>query len=667
MTDIPPLCAIHDYDELTVLTVRQLLTENAYLIPIYQRNYAWEQSEVLQLIIDIADAAHSNSLNTYYLGTLVVHQRQNGQLETLDGQQRLITLTLATLAFRSLNLAEGVRASLPERINLSFEHRAKANRTLLTLAHNSPTQDCDKPMQQAMQQAYTDVKSKLTEICRERGLTIDKYIDYFLNHTALIRIKVPEDTDLNHYFEIMNSRGVQLEAHEIVKARLLSPLSEDKEAMHAFNRIWEACARMDRYVQMNFIKETRKQLFSAQGTGALITADFASIQNILSTGGISSEQKSLQDLFKDDRQNDAYCKPWQTDSRKEQHDAESFGSVINFPNFLLQVLKLKQPEIPLDDKALLKSFEKQERTAAFSKTFIVRLLQCRVLFDTYILKRHAEAWSLEKLTYSESESNGSKRESYYYTNSFDNEENRSILMLQALFHVSAPAQNYKNWLYATLSYLHAQDAISGEDFRTFLINLAKAYMLDRYLCPENEMLTFEELIEQTLKKEGPKHTAADIDWQRINIGGRENLKLQAGEEIDNFVFNYYDYLLWQETKDREFSFGYRNSVEHFYPQHPVNGISLAPEYLQSFGNLCLVSRGMNSKFSNSLPTAKAANFGSAEELKTYSLKLKRMIVRVKAMGQHEDWDEDAIQEAEKEAQERIKGSVTKSVSGSFFV
>ncbi len=34
----------------------------------------------------------------------------------------------------------------------------------------------------------------------------------------LIRVQVPAKIDLNHYFEIMNTRGEQLELHEIAKA-----------------------------------------------------------------------------------------------------------------------------------------------------------------------------------------------------------------------------------------------------------------------------------------------------------------------------------------------------------------------------------------------------------------------------------------------------------------
>ena len=49
---------------------------------------------------------------------------------------------------------------------------------------------------------------------------VDKFKEYFLNHVHIIHYRVPKDVDLNHYFEVMNSRGEQLEKHEIVKAKL---------------------------------------------------------------------------------------------------------------------------------------------------------------------------------------------------------------------------------------------------------------------------------------------------------------------------------------------------------------------------------------------------------------------------------------------------------------
>ena len=74
--------------EITSLNVRDFLSNDKYVIPIYQRNYDWGEKEVLQLVEDVADYAKEDSNSKYYIGSAVVFVRNNnGQeyLETIDG------------------------------------------------------------------------------------------------------------------------------------------------------------------------------------------------------------------------------------------------------------------------------------------------------------------------------------------------------------------------------------------------------------------------------------------------------------------------------------------------------------------------------------------------------------------------------------------------------
>lgn len=77
---------------------------------------------------------------------------------------------------------------------------------------------------------------------------------------------MPENTDLNRYFEIMNTRGEQLEQHDILKASLMSNLRDAAER-RLFAAIWEACSDMTGYVQMHFISKNnsvREAIFSSE-------------------------------------------------------------------------------------------------------------------------------------------------------------------------------------------------------------------------------------------------------------------------------------------------------------------------------------------------------------------------------------------------------------------
>ncbi|HDR1377596.1 TPA: HNH endonuclease, partial [Pasteurella multocida] len=75
---------------------------------------------------------------------------------------------------------------------------------------------------------------------------------------------------------------------------------------------------------------------------------------------------------------------------------------------------------------------------------------------------------------------------------------------------------------------------------------------------------------------------------------------------------------------KEFRFTFRGSVEHYYPQNPLDGIpSLDKKVLDNFGNLCLVSREKNAKLSNHTPEAKKDYY--LKSGKYDSLKQKRMM------------------------------------------
>ena len=55
---------------------------------------------------------------------------------------------------------------------------------------------------------------------------------------------------------------------------------------------------------------------------------------------------------------------------------------------------------------------------------------------------------------------------------------------------------------------------------------------------------------------------------------------------------------------KDFRFTFRSSVEHYYPQNPIDKEKLEGQYLNSFGNLCLINHSKNSRLSNFLPKSK---------------------------------------------------------------
>ena len=695
------------------LNIREFLSEGKYVIPIYQRNYDWGEREALQLLEDISDYAQKNKEQKkkqdkeqpYYIGSAVVFLRTaHGEthFETIDGQQRLTTLTILACLLKHQK-----RASWFEKPNLSYDHRKEADEALMMLVNGQLSQH---PSAQNIVSVYRLLEKHLQPMLTAKELDLETFADYLFEKVIILRIPVPQDTQLNHYFEIMNTRGEQLEKHEVLKAVLMGKL--EREEHHLFHLIWEACSDMSAYVQMNFSVGMRNVLFTKEWSElrgkSFDEGYFDKLHNLLpqrendnTTSGEDGAPHTLDSLFKDAnnpftdaKRHKSYDLP--RDGNADKGKAERFGSIINFPNFLLQVLKVcyhgrffnqKYPEavdaqIRLDDKALIPTFQAvleslktEEEKKDFVKYFIMQLLLLRTLYDRYVIKREyvngTESWSLKKLKYDTNHKTGS------YVNTFSSSDNaedaepesdigKEIRLLEAMFHVSAPTQIYKHWLNAVLYHVHTTDPMRADSLRNRLYNLARCYMLDVYLAKDGKKHSFEEIVYRNGGM--PQNHIDDIDWGAIN----------QGCNVQNFIFNFYDFILWrekveqhlqrkksgqhetleQDEKSRQhekFDFTYRTSVEHFYPQKPMPGYEPLPtEYLNSFGNLCLISSSMNSKFSNNMPKAKYDNFGSSEEMRSaLSLKLQEMMVSVN----DGEWEKDQIKAHYEEARERITNAL----------
>lgn len=691
------------------LNIREFLSEGKYVIPIYQRNYDWGEREALQLLEDISDYAQKNKEQNkeqnegqpYYIGSAVVFLRTaHGEtyFETIDGQQRLTTLTILACLLKHQK-----RADWFEKPNLSYDHRKEADEALMMLVNGQLSQH---PSAQNIVSVYRLLEKHLQPMLTAKGLDLETFADYLFEKVIILRIPVPQDTQLNHYFEIMNTRGEQLEKHEVLKAVLMGKL--EREEHHLFHLIWEACSDMSAYVQMNFSVDMRNVLFDDtwselrgksfdEGYFEKLLTALPQKESGNTTSGedgaphtLDSLFKDANNLFEDAKRHKNY--PLPSDGNADKGNAERFGSIINFPNFLLQVLKVcyhgspfyqkeVDAQIRLDDKALIPTFQavlsslgtEAEKTR-FVKYFIMQLLLLRTLYDRYVIKREyvngTESWSLKKLKYDTNHKTGS------YVNTFSSSDNaedaepesdigKEIRLLEAMFHVSAPTQIYKHWLNAVLYHVHTTNP-QADSLRNRLYDLARCYMLDVYLAKDGKKHSFEEIV---YRKEGmPQNKIGDIDWGAIN----------QGCNVQNFIFNFYDFILWrekveqhlqrkksgqhetleQDEKSRQhekFDFTYRTSVEHFYPQKPMPGYKPLPtEYLNSFGNLCLISSGMNSKFSNNMPKAKYDNFGSSEEMRSaLSLKLQEMMVSVKKG----EWEKDQIKAHYEEARENITNAL----------
>ncbi|GAW90301.1 hypothetical protein FPS14_contig00051-0007 [Flavobacterium psychrophilum] len=251
------------------LNIKSLLSEGKYNIPIYQRNYAWGEREITQLIQDIVDYSSKEIKTNYYLGTLVVYERKTQSslvYETIDGQQRLTTLSILLSVLKNEYNLQNSPANW-FKLNLEFDSRINSTDTLQALFFDNKLDY--KNYNPEINQAYIDIKKVLDRILKESKQTVDEFCEYLFEKVMILRVSVPEDTDLNHYFEIMNNRGEQLEKHEILKANCLDFLKDNETESYAFNLIWEACSNMEKYVQYGFFSRAKTSCFLAETIGTI--------------------------------------------------------------------------------------------------------------------------------------------------------------------------------------------------------------------------------------------------------------------------------------------------------------------------------------------------------------------------------------------------------------
>lgn len=642
--------------------LRQLLSEEQYKIPVYQRNYDWGESQIQQLIDDIQDYAEKDDKSiSYYVGSLVVHQKTD-YFEILDGQQRFTTLSLLA-CYLKYRIPDGF--GWYKKVNLGFESRSKSEFTINKLFDvfcSSETSKYDSPgklselvnivstnkTNASILEGFKVVDRVITSNFAEKGAdSLNEFANYLLEKVKILRVCVPQNTDVTHYFEVMNNRGEQLEKHEVVKANLLSAVQEDMQATVVIQKVWLACADMSRYVQLGFSVDERKAIFSEHSTGFLLER-FEDLTNkvIIQSDSSGSKNRLLSfegalEAGKELRKEGDRGGTSGNDDRDEGK-AERFTSVIDFPNFLMHVLRIyiksQSDEVlpSLDDKDLIDAFKNFiDKDIEKVKGFIFSLLKLRYLFDQYIVKRERasdkEDWSLKRYKF---DKNGSS-----YVNSFGIDEgdksgeNLSCMMLLSAFHVSYPTNSRKNWLSAVLYWLNDKEKstpIRAEEYLKFLESLARAFMVNRYLTTTpKEFRDFMYIVDRSVKFTVSNEVLSEsLRYGRVRV----------------FAFNYLDYLLWkdtellQETKSK-FRFSFKSSVEHFSPQTSRVNEILPETELHGFGNLCLMSISENSSLSNDIPQQKAKILESQRnKMAPLSLKLELMIATL----EDTPWNYEAI-------------------------
>lgn len=546
-------------------SIKDILANDVYIIPRYQRNYAWGKAEISQLIKDIEEffPKENNDDKSYYLGSLVCFKREDGNFELIDGQQRHTTITLINLVLK--NWTEEIKntVSVP---NLKFDSRKKIQNYIESL-YKTETANFLKQASELNISGIGSFKDAIGIIQEElREKDVQNFAKNFYGNVHLFRVEVPEDTDLNHYFEIMNNRGEQLEKHEIVKALLLGEIiNDDKEVkrleQEKFAKIWDACAEMNNYVFLNLDKQNRDKLFTNESE--LIGKNFGEIS--INENGDKGEELSLSKIIREHNIPNDFPK-------EEKFIKDKYKSVIDFPNFLLQVLKIKNDKVSLDDKKLLEQFSDIKPDP---KEFIFDLLKYRSLFDKFVIKQDlADAdeskqnWGIRKLN------------TDFETTIKTFETDEELTKLQVMLYYSDSTNTYNNWLHEILK----DTDFSIDNYTRKVWDIAKGkFKKDNLSYPNISIYSF--------------YFIDFLLW-----------KLYKNEEVNENLKSLKNKIDKLKGQFNNFKFRQISSREHLFSQEHAKRYSIDEEVYNGIGNLCLISTSQNSSGNKENPTDKKKMF-----------------------------------------------------------
>lgn len=227
-----------------------------FVIPDYQRPYAWGKEQALQLLDDLEGALGRDTDEPYFLGSIVLVKDGSKPLaEVIDGQQRLTTLSILFAVLRDLaenpklaaELARLVvepgeilsgtsskpRLTLRKRDAHFFSQRVHAEGatdSLVTLDEAHAKTDA----QRAIKANTMALIARLKEWPDDRRQRLAAMLG---TRTFLVVVTTPDLNSAHRIFSVMNARGLDLTPADIFKSKVIGDIS-DNEAGDYANK-WE--------------------------------------------------------------------------------------------------------------------------------------------------------------------------------------------------------------------------------------------------------------------------------------------------------------------------------------------------------------------------------------------------------------------------------------------
>lgn len=224
-----------------------------FVIPEYQRPYAWSDEQIETLFEDLWEfttaSGGTDQDGSYFLGSIVSYENENGEQEIIDGQQRITSLFLLLRAIytKLSNTPENERTEeaknfigkiqpaiwRTDKLNgkVDFEHilltskvvNNEGNEILKTILK---TGFADKNAKDNYSKNYCRFQDLLDKHSVENPLMVYQFIYALLNQAIMLPITADSQDTALTIFSTLNDRGLPLSDSDIFKAKIYNHLQE---------------------------------------------------------------------------------------------------------------------------------------------------------------------------------------------------------------------------------------------------------------------------------------------------------------------------------------------------------------------------------------------------------------------------------------------------------
>ncbi|TPH99344.1 DUF262 domain-containing protein [Helicobacter pylori] len=218
------------------------LTGTIFSIPVYQRNYTWEEENCKKLLQDIVSI--SQNKKTHFMGsiTYILHLiddekslRRLQEFVIIDGQQRITTLMLLLKAIETKIPNEGIKKEIDNLLNITGQRLRlkpiKSDKEAFDLVMQNRSHEI-----QGVSHVRNNYKffTKALEHYLSKGVRIEEIYGAFLRlKIVAVGLELGED-DPQVVFESINATGVRLEGVDLIRNYLMMGENSDNQ-----NRLYE--------------------------------------------------------------------------------------------------------------------------------------------------------------------------------------------------------------------------------------------------------------------------------------------------------------------------------------------------------------------------------------------------------------------------------------------